>query len=184
MTPAEVTALVLGGGRATRFGGVDKRALIVDGEPIFARQVRVLAPRVREIIVSTAAEVPGHRTVVDAVTGAGPLAGIAAGLAAVVTPWMVVVAGDMPYLTGALIDRMLDAAIAELDAVGIRVDGVPEPLCCVLGVAAVRPVIDARLAAGLRKASQLLTNASLRVAWLDDVARGDVTNINTPDDLR
>ncbi len=184
MSAAEVTALILAGGRATRFGGIDKSALIVDGETIFARQVRVLEPRVSEIIVATAAEVTGHRTVVDAVTGAGPLAGIAAGLAAATTTWLVVVAGDMPYLGGALLDRMLAAATAEVDAVGIRIDGLPEPLCCALRVAVARPVIEARLAAGRRKASEVLTDAGLRVAWLDDVDRADVTNINTPDDLR
>ncbi len=183
MSPADVTALILAGGRATRFGGIDKSALIVGGETIFARQVRVLEPRVAEIIVATAGEVPGYRSVVDTVTGVGPLAGIAAGLAAVLTPWMVVVAGDMPYLTGALIDRMLAIASPEIDAVGIRIDGLPEPLCCVLGVAAVGPVIEARLAAGRRKASEVLTDAGLRVAWIDDVERADVTNINTPDDL-
>ncbi len=184
MSRADVTALILAGGRATRLGGIDKRALVVDGETIFARQLRVLEPRVAEIVVATAAEVPGYRTVVDPVPGVGPIAGIAAGLAAATTPWLLVVAGDMPYLTGALIDRMVGCAEDAVDAVGIRIEGLPEPLCCVLRVAVARPLIEARLADRRLKASEVLTDAGLRVAWLDDVARADVTNINTPDDLR
>ena len=76
-----VSALILAGGKATRFGGAAKHQLVVDGETIFARQVRVLAPRVAEILVS-GPTIEGYRTVRDVVEGAGPLAGIAAGLAA------------------------------------------------------------------------------------------------------
>lgn len=183
MSAEPCTALILAGGRATRLGGIDKSALVVDGETIFARQVRVLAPRVAEILVSSAAEVPGYRTVVDRVAGAGPIAGIAAGLAAVTTPWMLVVAGDMPYLTGALIDRMLAATTTAVDAVGIRSDGLPEPLCCVLRVAAALPVVERRLAGGRLKASGVLVDEGLGVTWLDEVAAGTLTNINTPADL-
>lgn len=180
---SQVSALILAGGRATRLGGVDKSALVIEGETIFARQVRVLGPRVAEIIVSTSAEVAGYRTVTDRVAGAGPIAGIAAGLAVATTPWLLVVAGDMPYLTGALIDRMLGASTTAADAVGIRIDGLPEPLCCVLRVAAAQPVIERRLDSGRLKASGVLTEEGLAVTWLDEVARGDLTNINTPDDL-
>jgi len=185
-----VTALILAGGRATRLGGVDKTALVVEGETIFARQVRVLAPRVSEIIVSLgpdqSAVLAAHapRTVTDLVVGAGPLAGVHAGLAACVTPWMLVVAGDMPHLSGELVDRMIGTASDSVDAVGIRIDGLPEPLFCLLRTAPARAALERRFAEGKRKASELLTAAGLRVAWLEGVDRAHLTNINTPDDLR
>jgi molybdopterin-guanine dinucleotide biosynthesis protein A len=228
-----ITALILAGGKATRLGGVDKTAIVVDGETIFARQVRVLAARVSEIIISVGPDRdvdaglpqrarrheevslqekasssglrdlrggigmsavsgrrpekgsdPIYRTVVDAIDGAGPLAGVRAGLATCATPWMLVVAGDMPHLDGALIDRMIAAASDDVDAVGIRIDDLPEPLFCLLRVSAARPAIEQRFAEGKRKASELLTSSGLRVAWLEGVARAALTNINTPDDLR
>ncbi len=230
-----VTALILAGGRATRMGGVDKTALVVEGETIFTRQLRVLAPRVSEIVISVGPHregdgglpqrtqrheeisleekasssglrdlrggigmsgrrpemgsdpIIGHaglRTVTDAIDGAGPLAGILAGLAAATTPWLLVVAGDMPYLDGALIDRMVGGATDDVDAVGIRIDDLPEPLFCLLRVAAALPAIERRFAEGKRKASELLTSSGLRVEWLEGVARAALTNINTPDDLR
>lgn len=186
-----ITALILAGGRATRMGGVDKTAIVVGGETIFRRQLRVLAPRVTEILVSVGAheralppvEAP-LRTVIDAVDGAGPLAGVHAGLAACTTPWLLVVAGDMPYVSGELLDRMTAAARDDLDAVGIRIDGRPEPLFCLLRVAPARAAIERRFAEGRRKASELLTDSGLRVAWLDEIDRACLTNINTPDDLR
>src|SRR5690349_14435133 len=103
MTAHEVSALILAGGRATRMGGVDKTAIEIEGVTIFERQRQVLASRVAEIIVSSRGDVAGFRTVRDALADQGPLAGVAAGLAAARTPWLLVVAGDMPYITGALV---------------------------------------------------------------------------------
>jgi molybdopterin-guanine dinucleotide biosynthesis protein A len=120
----------------------------------------------------------------DTVEGAGPLAGIAAGLAACTTPWLLVVAGDMPFLTGALLDRMIGSIDDSIDAVGIRIDALPEPLLCVLHVERVRDALMRRLAAGRFKASGLLTDEDLVVRWLD--AGGDeaaLRNVNSPEDL-
>lgn len=189
-SPADVTALILAGGRATRLGGVDKRELVVEGRTIFARQCEVLVPRTAGLLVSSNRPVPGHRTVADAVPGAGPLAGIAAGLAAAATPWLLVVAGDMPHISGALIELLCARAAEGADAVGIRIGGMPEPLLCLLRVAAARPVAEARLAAGRLKASRLLTDGDLRVAWIeepelraiDPELRG-LFNVNEPADL-
>lgn len=179
----DVTALILAGGRATRLGGVDKRELVVDGQTVFERQVAVLAPSVAEIVVSTRREVAGYRCVRDAIEDAGPLAGIAAGLAAVQTEWLLVIAGDMPHLTRELIERMLAATAAEtIDAVGIRIAGLPEPLVCVLRVSAALPIVQARLARGELKASRLL-DAPLRMHWIEDVDRRALFNINDPADL-
>lgn len=176
----DVSALILAGGKATRLGGVAKHELVVGGETIFARQVRVLAPRVREILVSAPRDVAGYRTVRDALVGVGPLAGIAAGLAACATPWLLVVAGDMPHITSALVDRML--ALRGDDAVGVRVGGLPEPLVCVLH-ARTLPVLERRLAAGRLKASGLLEDEGLRVRWIDDADPAALTNVNAPEDL-
>lgn len=179
----DVSALILAGGRATRLGGVAKHELVIAGETILARQRRVLAPRVAEILVATPRDVPGLRTVRDPVEGAGPLAGIAAGLAAASTPWLFVLAGDMPDVTETVVDALLARARPGVDAVGVCADGLPEPLVCVLH-ARVRDVVARRLAAGRLKASGLLTEEDLAVAWVEDVSPAALRNINEPADLR
>jgi len=179
----DVSALILAGGRATRMGGVDKHLIEIDGETILARLARVLAPRVAEVIVAAARDVPGFRTVRDPIEGVGPLAGIAAGLAAARTPWLLVIAGDMPYLTGGVVDALLAARADDLDAVGVRANGLPEPLVCVLHARA-RAAAERRLAAGRYKASGLLTDEHLRVRWLDGVDPQALRNVNRPEDLR
>jgi molybdopterin-guanine dinucleotide biosynthesis protein A len=188
---SDVSALILAGGKATRFGGIAKHEIVVDGETIFARQVRVLAPRVAEILVSSPRDIAGYRTVRDAVAGIGPLGGIAAGLAACRTRWLLVVAGDMPHITGALIDQLIARAFASVDphasdsadAIGIRIDGLPEPLVCVLHTRTL-PILERRIAAGDYKASRLLTDAQLRVDWIEDVDPAALSNVNSPEDLR
>jgi molybdenum cofactor guanylyltransferase len=178
-----VSALILAGGRATRLGGVAKHELVIGGATIFARQVRVLAPRVAEILVSSPRDIAGYRTVRDHHAGAGPLAGIAAGLAACTTDWLLVIAGDMPHLDGALLDRMLELrAVDAVDAVGVRVAGLPEPLLCILH-RRVLAVVERRVCAGRYKASGLLTDEGLTVTWIDDADPAALRNVNSPEDL-
>lgn len=178
---AAATALILAGGKATRLGGFPKHQLVVEGRSIFDRQCSVLAPRMAEILISGAA-MYGYRTVHDGRKDAGPLAGIAAGLAATTTPWLFVVAGDMPYVNGDVADRMLAARTDAIDVVGVRRNGLPEPLLCVLH-ARVLDVAARRLASGRFKASGLLTDEGLAVSWLDDIDPRSLANLNSPEDM-
>lgn len=179
--PDDVSALILAGGKATRMGGVDKRELVVDGRTIFERQLEAL--RGLPVLVSSPREIPGFHTVRDAVENGGPLAGIAAGLAAARTPWLLVLAGDMPYLTAEFIARLIARTSDDIDAVGVRIAGLPEPLVCVLRVSVFLPLVQGRLARGELKASHILTEGECRVAWLDEDDARAFRNVNVPEDL-
>lgn len=175
-----VSALILAGGKATRMGGVDKRELVIEGRTIFERQLDTLGAL--PVLVSSPHDIEGFATVRDVVAGAGPLAGIAAGLAAATTPWLLVLAGDMPYITRDVIERLISRTADDIDAVGVRVAGLPEPLVCVLRVSVFLPLVQARLARGELKASRLLEEP-VRVAWLDETDARPFFNVNEPDDL-
>ena len=186
----DVSALILAGGRATRFGGIDKRELVIEGRTIFERQVEVLLPCVAEIIVSSTRPIAGYRCVADVHADVGPLAGIAAGLAATTTSWLLVVAGDMPRINAALVELVLSRVRDDLDAVGIMIGGLPEPLLCVLRCATAAPVVERCIAAGRHKASRLLTDEGLRVDWIEDAELRAIDpelralfNVNTPQDI-
>ena len=71
--------------------------------------------------------------------------GKAAGLAAATTPWLFVVAGDMPYVDRAFIDLVLSRVDAESDAVGIRIGRLPEPSCTAMRVAVWRDAFSCSL---------------------------------------
>lgn len=178
------SALILAGGKATRLGGAAKHELLVDGgHTIFERQVAVLAPRVAEILVATPHDIAGYRCVRDVLPDVGPLAGIAAGLAAVRTPWLVVIAGDMPHMTGEVIDELLAAAAEDAaeDAVGVRIRGLAEPLVCALHHR-VLAGIERRIESRRYKVADMF--ADMRVTWLDlDRHMQAFSNVNEPADL-
>lgn len=187
-----VSALILAGGKATRLGGAAKHELVVDGRTIFERQTALLGPRVQEILVATAAheDIAGYRCVPDVLPDVGPLAGIAAGLRAMTTPWLLVVAGDMPYLSAGVVDLMLEAAGELDDAVAFRLHGLPEPLVCMLSARAA-PAVERRLQTRRYKVAGLFTEERLHVTWIDEPAVRAVDptlqafcNVNEPEDLR
>lgn len=118
MTTRRVTAVILAGGRSSRFGR-DKLAEPIDGRPLLSYAIDAVRPFSTEILVvvapgtGPATAVPEGVTLVhDPVAFEGPLAGLLAGLAAAREPIVLIVGGDMPTLVGAILAAML----AELDA--------------------------------------------------------------------
>jgi len=100
-------AVVLAGGRGRRLGGdVPKPALLVGGRPLLARVLAAVPDAVPRVVVGPAVDGvpgPGEPGVVMAredPPGAGPVAGLRAGLAAVPDDVgeVVVLAADLPFL--------------------------------------------------------------------------------------
>jgi molybdopterin-guanine dinucleotide biosynthesis protein A len=178
------TLLVLAGGQSRRMGR-PKALLPVQGTTLVEWLVRRLEPSFRELLVAAGEATqlpPGLRRcfVADQRPGAGPLAGIEAGLAAARQPTLVALGCDMPHVTPALA-RRLAAAASGHDAAVPRFGGRPEAAC-----AAYRPgaldAISAALDDGRRKAADAL--ATIDVNWLDGLDPALFTNLNTPDEYR
>ena len=131
---SNLTALILAGGKSTRFGA-DKARYAVEGRAMIERVVAVVAPVAEALLISVGEEgvdyaVPGARQVVNRVEGAGPLAGLHAGLAVAETPWLLVVACDMPFITPVVMQALLAARGPNTEAVVARTpDGRYHPLC-------------------------------------------------------
>jgi molybdenum cofactor guanylyltransferase len=192
VTRDDVAACIVAGGRGSRMGGAIKPLLRIDGRTILDRLVEVLSPLCAEVLVAVAE--PGQiatdlRCVVDDVPEAGPLAGIAAGLAAARRPWLVAVAGDMPDVRPDVIALLLSRAAPGIDAVAARIGGHAEPLCAVYGASCLAAA-QRRLREGQFRTGGLLTDEELAVAWIDedDLRRIDpdlasFRSINRPEDL-
>lgn len=114
-----VTAIVLAGGRSSRFGG-DKLAASLDGGSVLAATIVAVAPIADGVIVAgprlpsgfIAGEVP-VALVADPEPLGGPLlalASVLAGANAAAAPWdvAIVVGGDMPRLVPAVLVAMMD----------------------------------------------------------------------------
>ena len=179
------TAIVLAGGRGRRLGGADKAGLAVGGMPTLDHLLVDLPDHV-PVIVSGSSR-PTARPVsfvLEQPPDGGPVAGIAAALAEVRTPVVVVLATDMPW-AGRLATRLageFDARVAEAlvptDATGRR-----QPMCSVLATDALRRAIDRLGGARGQSMSALLTELSVQERPLDRLERSWMDDIDTPADL-
>ena len=95
-----LSGAVLAGGRARRFGGLDKTEIRLGPDRLRDRLVRLLSGFCREVLISSnsLAATPGTRIIADRKPGQGPLGAIASCLMAARYPWLLVVAGDMPFI--------------------------------------------------------------------------------------
>jgi molybdopterin-guanine dinucleotide biosynthesis protein A len=100
--PVPFDAVVLIGGRGTRLGGVRKAEVVVAGASLLARARSAVAAARTTAVVGE--EVPG-----------GPVAGIAAGLARVSAPVVVLLACDMPLVSATTVRRLVDELTADDD---------------------------------------------------------------------
>ena len=187
--------------------GVTKGLLVVDGRRIIDRQLAVLRPLFAEVLISANDPDPwadlGLRVIPDRTppipspvraggsgrgSGLGPLAGLDAVLAALPPSLdaVVCVAGDMPFLSAALLERLRDGAPGATALVP-RVGGRAEPLLARYG-REVAPIVREQLARGAYAMIDLL--ARLSVTWIDedelralDPELRSIVNVNTLDDL-
>jgi molybdopterin-guanine dinucleotide biosynthesis protein A len=101
------TAVVLAGGKAARLGGQAKPQLVVGGRTMLAAVLEAVADAEDRIVVGPPQPVPKDVVVVrERPPGGGPVAALRAGLAAVDTDVVALLAGDLPFLTAALVAEL------------------------------------------------------------------------------
>ena len=183
-TPSETTGLILAGGASRRFGR-DKALAEHGGVPFVALVRAALAAHADAVLIATGAEARAYpvaaRVVLDPVLDAGPLGGLAAGLAVAETPWLLAAAVDLPFLTPAALAPLLGAVPEAVDAVvATDADGRRQPTVALWRVRSVAPVVQAHLAAGRLALHALLDALAIREVR---VGGGALRNVNRPGDL-
>lgn len=192
--------IVLAGGRSSRMG-LDKASLPWHGSTLLGRVVSIVARAVDGPVIVVAAPgqvlggLPaGAQVVTDALPGKGPLAGIAAGLAAARgrCEGTFVCCTDAPFLHPAFVRRVLEGCSGGFEACAPVVGGFQQPLA-----AAYRPSVlaevDALLAGGRGRVSALFERCTTRLAderWLLgdlqvaalDPELESIHNLNRPDE--
>ncbi|TFV53483.1 NTP transferase domain-containing protein [Blastococcus sp. TF02A_35] len=110
------SAVVLAGGRAARLGGQAKPQLDVGGRTMLAAVLAAAADAALRVVVGPPQPTaPGVVVVREEPPGGGPVAALRAGLAAVDTDVVAVLAADLPFLTAQLVTELRR---------GLRADGV------------------------------------------------------------
>ena len=182
------SAAILAGGRATRFGGRDKSALVVEGRPIVERQLAELSVVADDLMIVGARAVQASdrvRLVADIVPGCGPLGGLHAALTEMRSDRLLLVACDMPYVDGRFAEYLLSLA-GDAAVVVPQTDRGYHPLCAVYTRACLGPVA-ARLAERRLALHGLFNDVPTRSVTRAEMSRFGapsrlLANVNTPDE--
>lgn len=119
ITPADITGLILCGGRGTRMGGVDKGLQNHNGIPLAMHALLRLQPQVGQTMINANRNLAAYESMgvpvwADPVANfPGPLAGWLAGLEQCQTPYMVTVPCDTPDFPVDLVARLAEALVKE-----------------------------------------------------------------------
>ena len=183
------SAALLAGGQSTRMGR-DKATLLVEGQPLWRRQLAVLAATgAREVFISGRKDGPwaGEITAIpDAAPDCGPLGGLTAALRHCTSAWLLVLAVDMPKMTPTFLHQLLAEAEREQCGIVPTLRGFIEPLAAIYPRDAL-PFAEAALQSGQLKLESLLrTLAAAGLVRLRPVPEQEAqlfTNWNTPSDI-
>jgi len=170
--------------------GRDKAHLPTGAGTLLERIVDRLSPVVAEVIVAGGPplSIPAVRLVPDARSGLGPLAGMAAGLAAVSFDLAWVVACDLPDVEPPIGELLFASASPGVDAVVPRLDTRPECLCAVYHARLAGRILTL-LDAGERRVTALLDGIRVRYVEAAELRHLDpelrsFRNLNTEDEYQ
>jgi molybdopterin-guanine dinucleotide biosynthesis protein A len=134
-----ITAVILCGGAGERLHGSDKPLQTLLGRPLIERSLECLRPQVAAFVLVANRGLERYRALGHEVAddgefrGAGPLAGIAAGMAAAATEWVLTVPGDAALLPPDLAARLQQALARGNAELSVVHDGRGrQPLCSLL----------------------------------------------------
>lgn len=189
---ADITGLVLAGGRGSRMGGADKGLQNHRGMPLALHALLRLAPQVGTVMINAnrnlgAYESMGAPVWPDALPDyPGPLAGFLAGLEHCETPYLVTVPCDTPDFPPDLVERLARALLdadAEIALAATREEGVlrAQPVFCLMKCELLESLV-AFTHGGQRKIDRWTGQHRCAQAVFEDAH--SFFNANTPADLQ
>jgi len=181
----EITAGILAGGYSSRMG--DNKIVMDWRGHTFLETVLEACSDLPEIILSVDeagrySDLPYPR-VVDELKGFGPLEGIYQILRKARTPYVLILAADMPLLTREFIRGFLSLAAGDADCAVLRLNGKPQPMCSVYS-RKILPIIEKARAEGIHKPGFLFPRVNTRYVEMETTGFDPMTiaNINTPEE--
>ena len=187
----EVTGILLAGGKSLRMGE-DKRHLVVGEQTLLERGLAVLHSIFQEVLVVIAQDSPplgvNARVVRDLVPDCGSLGGLYSGLMQATTPWVFVVACDMPFLNQAAIAQFTSRRTTA-DIVMAKLDARLQPMHAIYSKQCL-PVLEQMIRARQLKIQEMVSQSSLRIRYVTeadlltiDPSGRSFYNVNTLADL-
>lgn len=186
-----LTAVLFVGGESHRMGA-DKATLVLDGEPLWSRQLGVLRELKPEKILISARTKPAWcppeiEVVLDEPPSRGPLSGLVAALKKIRTTHLLTLAVDLPRMNAAHLQNLWNASQPRCGVVPTSGDEF-ESLCAIYpGEEMTMVAMQNALSGGdvsLRSVMRMLVDCGrLRVWPLGDSEKEFYLNVNTPEEL-
>ncbi len=186
-----VTGILLAGGKSRRMGE-DKRFLVLGEQTLLQRGLAALHSMFQEVVVVIAQDSPplhvDGRVIRDIVPDCGSLGGLYTGLMQATTPYIFVVACDMPFLDQAVMTHFTNRK-ATADIVMAKLNGRLHPMHALYGKPCL-PALEQMIAARQLKIQELVSQSMLRVGYVTekdlsilDPSGRSFYNVNTSADL-
>jgi molybdenum cofactor guanylyltransferase len=185
----DLTAFILAGGKSTRMGA-DKAFVILGGQTLLARALNIthsITPNVR-IVGDPAKFAAVAPTVADIFPNCGPLGGIHAALRSSQTDLNLILAVDVPFVSPALLQYLIQRARNNAASVTVaQTGGGYQPLCAIYR----RKFVEAAeqsLQAGRYKIDALFAPTSTQIITQEELGRAGFSpnqfrNLNTQQEL-
>jgi len=186
-----ISAAILAGGKASRFNGIIKPKIVINGEMIISRIISAIRDIFNEIIIVTNTpsefeEFSFCKIVKDEILNSGPLGGIHAALKASSNEAVFVLAGDMPFPDRQIIMEMIDIYKSRTcDAVIPEKSNMIEPLHAIYSVSLLSAIESYLMEGGNRAVRGFIKDINTYYLNLEDTesTRQAFMNINIPTDL-
>ena len=184
---SQLQAFILAGGQSRRMG-TDKSRLRIENETFVERIAASLLAVTESItLVNPHHQHPRFPSVNDLYPGWGALGGLHAALAACASEWAIIVACDLPFVTGELFNYLASLRLDHDAVVPIQADGRPQPLAALYRIEQCRDRAAELIESGRRRPLDLLELVNTHWVPFNDLRNLDqaekfFVNINTPDD--
>jgi molybdopterin-guanine dinucleotide biosynthesis protein A len=184
---ADITGVVLAGGRGQRMGGVDKGLMPLAGKPMVTHVLAALCPQVATIVVNANRNLDqyaafGYRVAADAIGDYyGPLAGMASAMEVATTNYVLTVPCDSPLMASDLVARLYQALAQEHAEIGVAHDGERMHPVFALLQRALLPSLQKYLQSGERKIDRWFARHNVAIAYFTDEPETFI-NVNDPEE--
>jgi molybdopterin-guanine dinucleotide biosynthesis protein A len=179
-------AIVLAGGAGRRLGGVDKATIDIASRQLLDRALDAVSSAQHVVVVGPARTLPVHiAQVSETPPGGGPVAAVAAGLARLESPVVVVLACDMPFVSAEVVDRLV-GALGSIGPVGPLGPVDPVDAVGAVGPVGSDPGIRARASGPADKDGAMLVDVDgrqqyLAAAYRASRLRQEISRLGSPD---
>jgi molybdenum cofactor guanylyltransferase len=181
----DITGVILAGGRAERMGGIDKGLILLNGKPMIAHVIATLRTEIDNLLINANRNPEryaafGYPVIPDIMDGyLGPLAGMASGMQAAKTRYIVTAPCDSPLIAHNLVKRLYETLIHDDADICTAHDGERMHPVFALIHCELLPYLLAYLNAGQRRVDRWYAQHRLAVADFRDEPQAFL-NVNSP----